>query len=95
MDNKEFEKLIESVKEAGDIKRGNKSVSREFIYSPFNVKQIREKLGLSQGKFSKLIHVSVKTLQNWEQGRREPRGPALALLKILKNDPKHAIAALS
>ncbi len=92
-DNK-FEELLESVRQAGAMKRGERRASRVFKYSPLDIKKIREKTGLSQSQFSTLIHVSIKTLQNWEQGRRRPHGPALALLTILKKDPKHAIKVL-
>lgn len=94
MNEKDFNALINSVKEMGKIIREEKRPSRIFEYSPVDVKAIRENIGLSQKQFSDLIHVSVKTLQNWEQGRRHPHGPAIALLTILKNDPKHALRAL-
>ena len=94
MNNKLFEELIEGVREAGKIKRNEKRASRVFQYSPLNVKKIRENLGLSQQEFSNLALVNIKTLQNWEQGRRQPQGPALALLTILKNNPKQAIRSL-
>lgn len=94
MDKQMFDELIESVREAGKIRRGEKKAKRSFTYVPLDVKNIREKIGLSQRDFSALVHVSIRTLQNWEQGRRSPNGPALALLTILKNDPKHAIKAL-
>ena len=89
-----FNELLESVRQAGKIQRNENRASRAFNYSNLNVKAVRESIGLSQDEFSILIRVSVKTLQNWEQGRRKPMGPALALLTILKNDPKHAIRAL-
>lgn len=95
MDDKMFNELVKSVRETGKVKRGEKRASRVFTYTPPDVEKLRESLGLSQNEFSKLLLVSVKTLQNWEQGRRHPRGPALALLTILKNDPKHAISALN
>ncbi|MDF1654038.1 MAG: NadS family protein [Coxiellaceae bacterium] len=94
MNNDDFEQLVESVRQAGAIKQGKKRASRSFKYTPLDVKKIREKMGLSQTQFSKLIRVSIKTLQNWEQGRRHPQGPALALLTILKKDPEHAFKAL-
>lgn len=94
MDKHMFDELLASVREAGKIRSGKKQASRTFRYSPVDVKKVRENIGLSQNEFSSLVHVSIKTLQNWEQGRRKPRGPALALLMILKNDPKHAIKAL-
>ena len=55
---------------------------------------IREKIGLSQNGFAMLIGVSKRTLENWEQGRRHPTGPAMALLRILDADPEHAVRAL-
>lgn len=94
MENKKFEELLQSIRKAGKIIRGEEKPSRIFVYKARDVKGIRENIGLSQYDFSKLIHVSIKTLQNWEQGRRKPKGPALALLTILKNDPRHALKAL-
>jgi putative transcriptional regulator len=94
MNKQSFDELIESVREAGKIHRGEKKASRVFSFNPLDVKKIREKTGLSQSEFSALVHVSLRTLQNWEQGRRVPTGPALALLTIIKNDPAHAIEAL-
>ncbi len=94
MDNNHFKGLLKGIQEAGKVKRGEKTPSRVFAFTPDDIKQIRDALCLSQKEFSELVFVSVKTLQNWEQGRRHPQGPALALLMILKNDPKHAIEAL-
>jgi len=56
---------------------------------------IRESLNLSQYQFAALVHVSVKTLRNWEQGIRRPGGAAAALLTAIQNDPKNVIAALN
>mgnify|MGYP003586433851 FL=1 len=47
------------------------------------------------GGLAALLDVQVTTLQNWEQGRREPSGPAKALLKALKNDPVHVLKAIA
>jgi putative transcriptional regulator len=58
------------------------------------VKAVREKTSLSQSEFAHLIGVSVKTLQNWEQDRRRPTGPAVALLRIIGQEPKLAIEAI-
>lgn len=60
-----------------------------------HVKEIRNATGLTQDKFCKLIDVKMGTLRNWEQGRREPTGPAKALLRAIKNDPKHVLMALA
>lgn len=89
-----FEELLESVRQMNEIRSGKRRPSRVFSFSPLDVKKIREKMGLSQTQFSRLIHVSINTLQNWEQGRRNPQGPALVLLQILKKDPVHAVKAL-
>ena len=53
-----------------------------------SVAEIREKTGLSQSRFAELLGVSVRTLQDWEQGRRVPSGAARTLLLIAHNNPK-------
>jgi putative transcriptional regulator len=67
----------------------------ESPIEPQDIKQIRSGLGLSQAKFAFLIQVEITTLQNWEQGRRLPTGQTKALLKAIKNDPKHVLTALA
>ena len=62
---------------------------------PVGVRGIRAATGLSQAKFAELLGIQVSTLRNWEQGRREPTGPARALLRAIKNDPVGVIDALS
>ena len=95
MDKKLFERLVESMNQMNEIADGERSPSREFVVDALKVKQIRQKTGLSQAKFSKLIDVNLGTLRNWEQGRREPTGPARALLKAISNDPEHVLSALA
>lgn len=95
MNDDKFNELLKSVRQAGAIKRGKQSPSRKYEFDSLDVKEIRENTGLSQSQFSKVIHVSIKTLQNWEQGRRQPQGPALALLTILKRDPHQAVKNLN
>ncbi len=94
MDEKLFADLYESVKQMDQIREGKRKPSRVRRVEEADVKSIREKTGLSQSQFALLIGVSLKTLQNWEQGRRHPVGPARALLKIVRNDPEGAIKAL-
>jgi putative transcriptional regulator len=55
---------------------------------PSDVKKIRRKIGLSQSAFAGLLGVSVRTLQEWEQGRRTPKGPAQALLRVADRHPE-------
>jgi putative transcriptional regulator len=89
-----FEELLGSVREAGTILRGQKKSSRRTTIGGPGVRVIREKTSLSQSEFARLIGVSVKTLQNWEQDRRRPTGPAAALLSIIKHDPALAVKAI-
>ena len=78
-----------------EIDRGERSPSREFHVDALKVKMIRQATGLSQARFAKAIDVAVGTLQNWEQGRRAPEGPARALLlRAIHNDPVYVLAAL-
>ncbi len=94
MDKKLFEDLKQSLQEAGAIAKGKAQASRRTVVSTPDAKAIREQIGLSQGEFARLMHVSVKTLQNWEQHRRNPTGPAAALLKIMSTAPEVALKSL-
>lgn len=89
-----FDELVASLNEAKAIIQGELSPSRRFELKRIDVKAIREKTGLSQSQFAHLIQISTKTLQNWEQQRRTPTGPAAALLKIVAVNPSSAIQAL-
>ena len=95
MNKKNFEKLVKSVKQAGRIKRGELRPSRTFRFEAEDVKSIRARLGKSQSEFALMIGVSVSTLQNWEQGRRQPDGPARALLRVAAKNPEAVAEALS
>ena len=61
---------------------------RKNLQMPPDVKAIRNKIGLSQSAFAGLLGVSVRTLQEWEQGRRKPQGPAKALLGVADRHPE-------
>ncbi|MEG3135409.1 NadS family protein [Rouxiella sp. T17] len=95
MDAKLFERLKDSMEQMTEIVDGERTPSREFQVNAVQVKNIRQATGLSQSGFAQLISVSVGTLKNWEQGRREPTGPAKALLKAIERDPVHVLSALS
>ena len=84
-----FEELKQSLREASLIKRGQLKPGRVFHVNPeSSVVRIRGKLGLSQSKFAAILGISPDTLQNWEQGRRTPTGPAKVLLKIAARHPE-------
>jgi len=84
-----FEVLKQSLREAEQIKRGVMKPSRVFRIDPQNdIVKVRDRLGLSQSEFADVLGISADTLQNWEQGRRQPTGPAKVLLKIATRHPK-------
>ena len=95
MENALFGRLVESMTQMDEIVRGEREPSREFHIDALQIKQIRKTTGLSQPQFAKRLNIDVGTLRNWEQSRREPTGPAKALLVALKNDPINVMAALA
>lgn len=94
MNKKDFEELVQSIRQAGKIRRGEMKPARVTELAAPDVKAIRRKLGKSQSEFASMLGVSVSTLQNWEQGRRKPRGPARALLTVAAHSPKAVSSAL-
>ena len=83
-----FEELLASVKQAEAIEKGQLKPARTFKFDPENdVVKVRGKLGLSQSQFAAVLGISADTLQNWEQGRRAPTGPAKVLLRIASKHP--------
>jgi len=94
MKKEHFAKLVASIEEAGEIKAGRKRPSRKYEITPPDIKTVREKLQVTQREFATMIGVSIRTLQNWEQGRRKPEGPANALLKVATKNPKAVLEAL-
>ena len=89
-----FQQLLESVRQAGRIRLGRAKVSRVTKFGATDVRAVRTKLGQSQTEFALMIGVSVATLRNWEQGRRTPDGPALALLRVAAQNPLAVVEAL-
>ena len=84
MDKQHFKQLMNGVQEmrrhmSGKTVRGVKVTE----LPPPDVRTIREAAKISQSQFAKLIGVNLRTLQNWEQQRTQPTGPARALLKII------------
>ncbi len=88
MDNELFDELLTSVQEAGKIMRDEMQPSNVYTFEEPDVKAIRERISFSQSKFAALIGVSLRTIQNWEQGHRHPTGPAKVLLKLVMVDPE-------
>lgn len=88
-----FAELVESVKEVRDIQAGRRSPSRVTRAADLvrtgvlDVAALRARFRLSQVKFAALLGISVNTLQNWEQGRRQPEGAARVLLRVAAAHP--------
>lgn len=82
-----FAELIASVKEGGTILRGEREASRKFQLEPLDIKRIRAAFDLTQQEFAAMLGISVRTLRNWEQGRRVPEGPAMVLLRVAEKHP--------
>ncbi|MEO7962562.1 MAG: NadS family protein [Gemmatimonadaceae bacterium] len=89
-----FQELLTSVRQLGAIRRGERKPSRTTTFKPTAVKALRATLRQSQSEFALMIGVSVATLRNWEQGRRTPDGPALALLQVTAHNPAAVVEAL-
>lgn len=88
-----FNELVESVREAGAYLRGEGTPSRVTFVGEPDPRAIRERLKLTQEEFAAALCISVKTLRNWEQGRREPSGPAMRLLQIAAKHPEIILEA--
>ncbi|HNT35700.1 MAG TPA: NadS family protein [bacterium] len=89
-----FEKLVMSLEESREIRHGRRKASRISEISAPNIKMVRRKLKVSQAEFAMMVGVSARTLQNWEQGRRQPVGPAKALLRVAVMNPEAVLQAL-
>jgi len=83
-----FSELVASVREGGAILRGEAQASRTYTFLPPDIKNIRDGFGLTQEQFAALLGISVRTLRNWEQGRRVPEGPARVLLQVAAKHPE-------
>ena len=84
------EEIAQGLKE---IRDNPKKLKRHEL-TPVDIKAIREAFNMSQSQLATFMAVSINTLQNWEQGRRNPRGPAQALLRIMQHEPDAVMRAL-
>jgi putative transcriptional regulator len=92
MKDDEFEELMASVGEARSFAKGSAVAGLRVHHFPaIDIVAIRKKSGATQDGFARQIGVSTATLRNWEQGRRQPEGPARVLLAMLARD--HEIVA--
>jgi putative transcriptional regulator len=81
------QEILDGIREVKAYKIGKKELRIHTLKEPAPPQIIRAKLKLSQAAFAGLMGVSVRTVQDWEQGRRKPSGPAEALLRIAEQRP--------
>jgi putative transcriptional regulator len=80
--------ILEGIREIKAHKAGKKRLRTHQLKEPAAPQVIRANLKLSQSAFAALMGVSLRTVQDWEQGRRKPSGPAVALLRIAEQKPE-------
>ena len=79
--------ILDGIQDIKEFKAGKKNLVVRELKEPEAPQIMRGKLKLSQSAFAGLMGVSLRTVQDWEQGRRKPSGPALALLRIAEQKP--------
>ena len=82
------QEILEGIKEIKRFKKGEIELTVRMLNEPSPTKTIRKRLRLSQSAFASLMGVSPRTIQDWEQGRRKPQGPAKSLLRIAEQHPE-------
>ena len=80
--------ILAGIREIKAYKAGQRTLRTHKFKRPAPPQKIRAKLQLSQAAFAGLMGVSLRTIQDWEQGRRKPSGPAVALLRIAEQYPQ-------
>jgi putative transcriptional regulator len=82
------QEILEGIREIKTYQAGEKTLRTHTLKDPAPPQVIRARLHLSQAAFAGLMGVSLRTVQDWEQGRRKPSGPAAALLRIAEQRPE-------
>ena len=82
------QEILEGLRDIKAYKAGATNLRIHTLKRPAPPRAIRIKLKLSQSAFAGLMGVSLRTIQDWEQGRRKPSGPAIALLRIAEQKPE-------
>jgi len=82
------QEILDGILDVKAYKAGKKALRTHTFTEPASPQVIRAKLKLSQSVFAGLMGVSLRTVQDWEQGRRKPSGPAQALLRIAEQKPE-------
>jgi len=93
--NTAFEEIREGLETAIEHAKGNNS--KVVLHKPrmVNVKNLRHKMHMTQQEFCAMFGIALGTLRHWEQGDREPKGPALVLLNVVEKNPEAVLDALA
>jgi putative transcriptional regulator len=89
-----FKALEGALRDAVAHSQGKPSGFKERPIPEVDVGSVREQLSLSQEQFSNMFGVGIKTVQNWEQGRRKPHGAARVLLNVIRSEPEAVMRAI-
>ncbi len=90
-----FNSIKQGLEEAVAYSEGKCPEAVVHEFSPVDVKNVREKMGMSQIEFASAFGISVGTLRHWERGDRVPHGPALVLLNVVEREPQAVLRALA
>jgi putative transcriptional regulator len=90
-----FNSIKQGLNEAVAFSKGKATKAVVHKFTPLDVKNIRANMGMSQTEFASAFGISVSTLRHWERGDREPQGPALVLLNVVKKEPQVVLNALA
>jgi putative transcriptional regulator len=82
------QEILDGIGEVKAFKAGEGKLRTHTLKVPASPQVIRARMNLSQAAFAGLMGVSLRTVQDWEQGRRKPSGPAEALLRIAEQKPE-------
>ncbi len=82
------QEILEGIREIKAYKAGGIDLRTRELEEPSSPQDIRRRMNLSQSAFAGLMGVSLRTVQDWEQGRRQPSGPAKSLLRIAEQRPE-------
>ncbi len=92
--SEEFNSIKRGLTQAIKHASGKGRVARMHRLKPVNIKKLRSTVGMTQVEFAAMFGMSLGTLRHWERGDREPHGPALVLLNVIKNNPNAVLEAL-
>lgn len=90
-----FNSIKQGLNEAVTYSTGKPLKAVVHKFTPLDVKNIRSNMNMSQTEFASAVGISVSTLRHWERGDREPQGPALVLLNVVKKEPQVVLNALA